>query len=247
MKIEGECRMFTNESAKKAILLKVIKFLETPLSLWDDPVYTDEEKKVIKDYEGLAFSFYCDLKADGHVSFKQTFFLSEKAKAERDKDIKFFKIAKDVSNKLVNTKEFDPQEQWFILLAQYCWFSELIKNLLLKEAKKLYRSWNGKDWKRSYMTLGEFLNEINTYKNGRFRVLFSVIDVDLRNSFDHANIDFNSHIRYHDKNGNEKSLKHDQLISMFKKIAPLYTTLSAYGSRVFSEELMSMVERLDKT
>ncbi len=54
-------------------------------------------------------------------------------------------IAMDVSNKLVNAKEFDLEEQWFILLSLYYWYSAMIKNLLLEEAKKIHKSLNGKD------------------------------------------------------------------------------------------------------
>ncbi len=59
------------------------------------------------------------------------------------------------------------------------------------------------------MTFGKFLTEIGRYKNGRHRSLFSVIDMDLRNCFDHANIGFNSEITCHDRNCNQKRLKLD--------------------------------------
>lgn len=183
----------------------------------------------------MAFSFYSDLKADGYVTFNKSF-QSDKAKAERDKILRFFRIAMNVSNKLANTKEFDPEEQWFILLPLYCWYSEMIKNLLFEEAKKIHRSLDGKDWK-GFMTLGNFLTEISRYKNGRHKSLFSYLDVDLRNCVDHANIGFNSEIIYYDREGNQKSLKPEQMISLFKKIAPLYATLFVCRSRIFLSEL----------
>ena len=212
-----------------------IKFLEAPLRFYDDPVYTPEEKKAIKGYEDLAFSFYRDLKTDGHISF-----LSEEAKAKRE--LGFFKIAMNISNKLVNTREFGAEEQWLILLSMYCWYSEMIKNLLLEEAKKIHKSLRGKAWK-GFVTLGQFMCEMHRYKNGKHKALFSEIDVDLRNSFDHANIDFNDEIRYHDKDHNQKILKFDQMLSMFKKIPALYATLFLYRRKVFLEEVKSAAKK----
>jgi hypothetical protein len=224
-----------NDKVSKEKWFGFIKFLEAPLRFYDDPVYTPEEKKAIKDYEDLAFSFYRDLKTDGHISF-----LSEEAKAKRE--LGFFKIAMDISNKLVNTREFGAEEQWLILLSMYCWYSEMIKNLLLEEAKKIHKSLMGKAWK-GFMTLGQFMCEMHRYKNGKHKPLFSEIDVDLRNSFDHANIDFNDEIRYYDKDHNQKILKFNQMLSMFKKIPALYATLFFYRRKVFFEEVKSTAKK----
>ncbi len=227
--------MSKSDTVSKEMLLSLLKSLETPLKLYDDPVYTPEEKKTIKGYEDLAFSFYCDLKTDGHISFS-----SKEAKAK--KELRFFKIVMDISNKLVNTKEFGAEEQWLILLSMYCWYSEMIKNLLLEEAKKIHKSLSRKAWK-GFMTLGQFIYEMHRYKNGKHKALFSQIDVDLRNSFDHVDIDFNGEIRYHDKDHNQKVLKLNQMLSMFKKIPALYATLFLYRRKVFSEEVKSIAKK----
>ena len=229
--------MSQSDKVSKKMLLSLIKFLEEPLKFYDDPVYTPKEKKTIKNYEDLAFSFYSDLKIDGHISF-----VSVEAKAK--KELRFFKIAMDISNKLVNTKEFVAEEGLLILLSIYCWYSEMVKNLLLEEAKKIHKSLSGKAWKRNFMTLGQFICEMHRYKNGKHKALFSEIDVDLRNSFDHANIDFNDEIRYHDKDHNQKILKFDQMLSMFKKIPALYATLFLYRRKVFLEELKSAAKKM---
>jgi hypothetical protein len=239
----GENEVSNNDKVSKEKWLDFIRFLEAPLGFYDEPVYTPEEKKAIKDYRDLAFSFYSDLKTDGYVAFNQTFSLSDEAKAERDKDLRFFKIAMDISNKLLNIKEFGAEEQWLILLSMYCWYSEMIKNLLLEEAKKIHKSLSGKAWK-SFMTLGQFMCEMQRYKNGKHKALFSEIDVDLRNSFDHANIDFNDEIRYNDKGHNEKILKLDQMLSMFKKIPALYTILLRYRQKVFLEDVKSAAKKM---
>lgn len=118
----------------------------------------------------------------------------------------------------------------------------MIKNLLLEEAKEMHKSSNRKEWK-GFMTLRQFLGVLNGYREGSHTVLFSEIDADLRNSFDHANINFNDEITYQDNDGILKNLKLDQMFSMFKKIAPLYGTLFTYKSKVFIEEVKTLAKK----
>jgi len=221
--------------------LELIGNSEKRLNFYDDPVYTAEEKTTIKNYEDLALKFFSDLKADGFIG-AGTFPSNEREKAEQDKTLKFFKIAMDISNKLVITKEFAPYEQWFLLITVYCWYSEMIKNLLIKEAKNIYKSFEAKDF-RGFMTLGSFLCEMRRYKDGKYTALFEDIDSDLRNSFNHANINFNSEITYQDNNGNAKSIKPEKMLSIFKKIAPLYGTLFAYRLKAFLPEMKYLAKK----
>lgn len=229
-----------DESDRK-MLLELISNSEKTLNFYDDPIYTAEEKATIKNYENLAFNFFTDLKADGFIG-AGTFPSNEREKLEQDKTIKFFKIAMDISNKLVSTKEFAPNEQWFLLITVYCWYSEMIKNLLIREAKSIYKSFEAKDF-RVFMTLGSFLREVRRYKNGKYASLFEDVDSDLRNSFNHANINFNSEITYQDNDGNAKSIKPEKMLSISKKIAPLYGTLFAYRLKVFLPEMKYLAKQ----
>ena len=74
------------------------------------------------------------------------------------------------------------------------------------------------------------------YKDGKHLDLFSDINANLRNSFNHSKIDFNSKITYYDNKGNMKTLEPVKMLSLFKKIAALYGTLFAYKLKVFSPE-----------
>ncbi len=231
-----------NQTEKETIL-NLIKRLETPLNFYEDPVYTPDERATIKEYEKLALNFYSDLKADKFISFNDAFELSKEKRQERDRSLRFFKIPMDISNKLVNVKVFEAEQEWFILLPLYCWYSEMIKNLCLDAAKKIFKSMNRRDF-RGFMALGSFLGIINVYRNGRHKPLFSEINVDLRNSFDHANIDFNNEITYQDNKQNEKKVGLSEMLSMFKRIAPLYATLFACESKMFVEEIKSIAKKM---
>jgi hypothetical protein len=238
---EKVIRVPNGDESEKKRLLELISHSEKELGYYDDPIYTVEEKAAIKNYEDFALNFFRDLKADGFVG-AGTFPSNDREKAEQDKTIKFFKIAMDISNKLVSTKEFAPNEQWFLLITVYCWYSEMIKNLLIREAKSIYKSFEGRNFP-GFMTLGNFLREVRRYKDGKYTTLFEDIDSDLRNSFNHANIDFNSEITYQDNNGNGKSIKPEKMLSISKKIAPLYGTLFAYRLRVFLPEMKYLAKQ----
>jgi hypothetical protein len=229
------------DNSERKMLLDLIRYSERKLRIYDDPIYTDEEKEAIKNYEDLAFDFFSDLKADGFIG-AGTFPSNEREKAEQDKTLRFFKIAMDISNKLVSTKEFAPNEQWFLLIPLYCWYSEMIKNLLVREAKSIYKSFEARNFRR-FMTLGNFLYEMLRYKDGKHKALFEVIDSDLRNSFNHANINFNSEITYQDNKRKVKSIKPKRMLSIFKKIAALYGTLFAYRLKVFLPEMKSLAKQ----
>ena len=108
--------------------------LQKKIDFYKDPVYTVDEKTTIKNYEDLALSFYNDLKKDGYLKTPEDSIVA----AEDKRIIKFYKIPMNISNKLVNTEIFDSDEQWFILISLYCWYCEMIKNLLLKVISQIY-------------------------------------------------------------------------------------------------------------
>ena len=220
-------------------VLKLIGHLEKPLEFYKDPVYTQEEKEVIKKFEELTGEFYKDLKNDKHVIFR----ISKRDEKEEKRILRFTKMVIDISNKLVRTEEFNAEEGWFILLSLYCWNCEMIKNLLLDVTVKIYESLEGKAWE-DFMTMGPFIDIMNRYKNGKYTFLFSEIDVDLRNSFVHGKIDFpNNEIEYYDSNDNKKKLKLDAFLSKYKKMAPLYATLFFYEKKIFLDEIKDFAKK----
>jgi len=224
----------------KEEMLDLIEYLGKPLEFYKDPVYTTEEKKAIKEFEELAFKFYNDLKKDGHITFTPP-----KLETEDDKRIvRFTKITMDISNKLVRTKEFNAEEGWFILLSLYCWYCEMVKNLLSEITIKIYESLKSKEWSR-FMMMGHFMAVMNEYKDGKYSFMFSDIDVDLRNSFVHGKIDFpNDEIEYYDSRGVKKTLKLEDFLSKYKKVPALYATLFLYRIKVFRDEMKEIAKKM---
>lgn len=216
-------------------MLSLIKYLERPLEFYTDPVYSPEEKRDIKRFEKLSIKFYSSLKRDKHVSQQ----LSGKETKDNKRIVRFTKTTIDISNKLVRTEEFNAEEGFFILLSLYCWWCEMIKNLLLNVAFRIQRDLEGKEFK-GFMTMYPFMNIMNNYRKGEFSVLFSDIDVDLRNSFIHGDFDLNAHtheIEYYDSKGAKKKLKLKDFLSKYKKLAPLYATLFLYRTKIFANEM----------
>ena len=121
----------------------------------------------------------------------------------------------------------------------------MIRNLLVEVAKKIFQSLKGKKWGKKFMMMGDFLQMINEYKNGKYSFLFSDIDVDLRNSFVHSNIDFlNDEIGYFDSRGVKKTLKQEDFLSKYKKLAALYATLFSYRTKVFLDEMKRTAKKM---
>lgn len=208
--------------------------LDRELKLYQDPAYSNDERRDIKKFEELVSEFYSDLKEDGHITLQ----IPEHERKESERMARFSKITIDIPNKLIKTKEFKPEEQWYILLSVYCWWSEVIKNLLSEVAKKIFQELRGKKWEKEFMTMGPFLCIMNEYKNGKYSPLFSDINLDLRNSFVHGKIDFpNNEIIYYDPKGEEKKMSLKDFLSHFKKLPPLCTYLFAYRLRAFREEI----------
>jgi len=177
--------------------LNHIKRLESPLKLYDDPTYSTKEKETIAENEKLVEAFYFDLRKHGFLDVRE---IGSYKKTETERILKFTKTAINISNKLFAKDFWESEEQWFILLSLYCWWCEMIKNQLTPIANKIYKSSTGKDFK-NFMMLGKFMEIVCSYNNGKFAKIFSEIDVDLRNSFAHGNIDFpNNEVLYFTKN-----------------------------------------------
>lgn len=218
----------------KEEILQLIEHLEKPLAFYEDPVYTKQEKNDIKEFEELVIGFYNDLKKDQHIEMR----IPEQETGEDKRIVWFTKVTMDISNKLVQTKEFNAEEGLFILLSLYCLYCEMIKNLLLHITFKIYRSLKGEEWNRGFMMLGRFIGTMKEYKNGKYSALFSDIDVDLRNSFVHGKINFpNNEVEYYDSENIKKSLKLSDFLSKYKKLPPLYTTFFAYRMKIFVDEI----------
>lgn len=223
----------------KEEMLGLIKHLEKPLRFYEDPVYSVEEKEDIKTFEELVIEFYTELKKDGYIIMM----IPEKEMEEDKRIVRFTKTTIDISNKLVKTREFNAEEGWFILLSLYCWWCEMIKNLLLDISMKIYTTLKGKGFP-GFMTMYPFVNTMNEYKNGKFSSLFSDIDVDLRNSFVHGKINFpNNEIEYYGYNGVKRVLKLEDFISKYEKLAPLYATFFAYRLKIFAEEMKEIAKK----
>ena len=220
-------------------MLSLIKYLENPLEFYKDPVYSPEEKRDIKRFEKLAIKFYNALKKDKYIPMQ----ISSQEKRDDRTVVRFTKTTIDISNKLVRIDEFNAEEAWFILLSLYCWWWEMIKNLLLNVATRIHKDLKGKKFK-SFMTMYPFMNIMNDYKNGKFSALFSDIDVDLRNSFIHGDFNFvDDEIEYYDIRRGKKKLKLKNFISKYKKLAPLYATLYLYRTKTFAEEIREIARK----
>ena len=129
----------------KEEILGLIEALDKQLNLYEDPVYSSDEREDIKKFEELVFDLYSDLKEDGHITLE----IPEQERKEDRRMARFSKITIDIPNKLLKTKEFKPEEQWYILLSVYCWWCEVIKNMLSEVAKKSTKVLKGKNGRRS--------------------------------------------------------------------------------------------------
>jgi len=224
----------------KEEILGLIEALDKELKLYEDPAYSPDEKGDIKKFEELAFDFYRNLKEDGHITLE----IPRHERKEDKRMARFSRIAIDISNKLLKIEEFKPEEQWYILLSVYCWWCEVIKNLLSEIAKKIYRDLKGEEWGNEFMTMGPFLSIMKKYKDGKYVPLFSNINLDLRNSFVHGKIDFpNNEVIYYDSKGEEKKVSLKDFLSQFKKLPPLFTYLFAYRMKVFREEIREFAKK----
>ena len=218
----------------KEEILGLIELLDKQLLLYEDPVYSPEERKDIKRFEKLTLELYSDLKKDGYITLK----IPEQERKEGLRMARFSKIAVDIPNKLLKIEGFKAEEQWYILLSVYCWWCEAIKNVLSEVAIKIYQSLKGKEWEKEFITIGPFINVMNEYRGGKYASLFLDITVDLRNSFVHGKVDFpNNEVVYYDSKEAEKKISLKDFLSQFKRLPPLCTYLFAYRLKPFREEI----------
>ncbi|MGD8545003.1 MAG: hypothetical protein PVH12_02405 [Candidatus Bathyarchaeota archaeon] len=220
--------MVTKEDVKN-----LIDFLNTDIELHKDEAYNQREKEVIKVIDEWTCEFYEDLKADNYIEMN----IPEEHRIKEKQIAKFSKIATNISNKLIGKSEFESEEQWFIFLSIYCWWCEAIKSQLEDVAIKIYEGIRGNNW-NGFMTLGKAMGIIREYKNGKYIDLFSNIDVYLRNSFVHCDIDFpNNEVIYYDNRKRKQIMPLKELFCRFRKLPPLCVYLFAYRLRPFREEI----------
>jgi len=181
-----------------------------------------------------------DLKNDGYYIFTDAFLDDineiEKLDAQDRNIVKFTKFTTSLSNKLSKTKEFDAEEQWFILLNLYLSLCESIKSLHLKYIRDVYDNLSDKSGYRigNFVTLYPFVETMRRYKNGKYVKLFESINVDLRNSI--------AHLDYYFEDGNNNiyykatHIEGTDFILNYRKIAILFAILYIDRSKVFANE-----------
>jgi len=85
---------------------------------------------------------------------------------------------------------------------------------------------------------------MNKYKNGKYKSMFSDIDVDLRNSYIHGIINFpNNKSEYYNSKEVKKTLPLGDFLSKYKKLPALHAMLFSYRLKVFLNEMVYIAKQ----
>jgi len=221
--------------SQRSEIIRFLEELQKPVDIARAPDFTPEEIPVIKRYQDLAKELFTDLKADGYISFEDV----KEAPEEIERRSKFTKITTDLANKLMKTKEFVAQEQFFILLSLYLWECEVTKNLFREQLIKNINAHLPPKRRvkiGKHVTLGPFVEVMKRYRKGKYVDLFSDINVDLRNAFAHFKFDFpDDEILYFNK-----SISTLDLIYNYRKITALPVVLYLSREKAFANEYKLM-------
>jgi hypothetical protein len=175
-----------------------VKWIQEPVEFRSEVLSKDKNER-IGEYQKQAKSFFNDLKSDDIITY-QNVFLDKHSIVQRSdlRRIKLLELSANMTNKLWNSKEFTGDEQFFILCMIHNYFTESIKSLFLPYVKEIFNALDEKVQKRlfkkgklpSTLTLGPVMKVLREYKKGKYKDLFSDINVNLRNSIAHFTISF---------------------------------------------------------
>lgn len=232
-------------SQKDALLFA--KWIQEPVEFRNEVLSKDKNKR-IEEYQKQAKSFFNDLKSDGIITFQNVFLDRDSILQRFDfRREQLLKLSMNIQKKLWYSKEFTGDEQFFILCMIHNYFTESIKSLFLPYVREIHKRLPKKVRKRiklkSILTLGPVMKVLRKYKRGKYKGLFSDINIDLRNSIAHFTTSFGEENVFYKVKGKDEPISGHDFLLIVKKLVFLDAVLVHSIMKVFPTEVKQELKR----